>query len=297
MGGSVNSPALPFVPAVLSRSLAWTGLDWGGLWSLEAHSRYRGEHPPPSSLPASRWPLDVWVCSLRWASFSSSRQNGSWFTGQQRPTASYPSPPLPASPPSATHLTRLSPLPPPLPRLICHTPPTSGHRERSPPPSTPQHPPRPLPGTANILRPAFGLHYITQPAAPPRVRPSTTRPSMRLTTYFDPDPAPARPDCICGACSAAECPFTGRSRLVCSRFSCGCRGPPHRLPAVPVGCSCRCRRRQELHRPASLGDSRQNKTKHTAQSIPNSHPSRRQHQDRGPGRLDSRRNHDNRHIV
>lgn len=118
--------------------------------------------------------------------------------------------------------------------------------------------------------------------------------------FFRPRPSPSssKAGLHCGACSAAECPFTGRSRLVCSRFSCGCgcRCLPHRLLAVPVGRSCRCRRRPELHRPPTFGDSRQNK--HTAESHPQQQPTpRRQHQGRGPGRIDSRRNHDNRHVV
>lgn len=141
----------------------------------------------PSSLVASRWPLDV-SCP------PSSRQNGLWFTagGQQRPTASYPSPPSSGEP--ATHLTRLSPPPPSRP--ICHTPPTSGHLERSPPPvppAAPQTPARNCKYPAACLRPT--LHNTT--GSPPRVWPSTTRPSVRLT-FFDPVPvpAPARPDCI-----------------------------------------------------------------------------------------------------
>lgn len=148
----------------------------------------------PSSLVASRWPLDV-SCP------PSSRQNGSWFTagGQQRPTASYPSPPSSREP--ALHHPPHPPLtsPPPPSRPICHTPPTSGHLERSPPqspqqpPSTPQTPARNCKYPAACLRPT--LHNTT--GSPPRVWPSTTRPSVRLT-FFDPVPvpAPARPDCI-----------------------------------------------------------------------------------------------------
>lgn len=135
----------------------------------------------PSSLVASRWPLDV-SCP------PSSRQNGSWFAagGQQRPTASYPSPPSSREP--ALHHPPHPPLTSPPPsRPICHTPPTSGHLERSPPPvppqspqqppSTPQTPARNCKYPAACLRPT--LHNTT--GSPPLVWPSTTRPSVRLT--------------------------------------------------------------------------------------------------------------------
>lgn len=49
-------PIHPRCPS-LSHSLDWTGLDGGRLWSLEAHSRYRGEHP--LSVFASRFSLVV----------------------------------------------------------------------------------------------------------------------------------------------------------------------------------------------------------------------------------------------
>lgn len=186
-GGSANSPALPF-PFPL------TGLDWtgrGALWSLEAHSRYRGEHP--LSVFASRFSLVVGrlfflVVASKWLVVHGQRSaeaHGFFILH----------PPLPASPPSTTHLTRLSPLLPPLPgSSATPLPPQVTLKEAPPqsppvPPSTPPAPPRPLPGTANILRPAFGLHYITQPAAPPGVALHHT--PFCASDLFRPRPSPS----------------------------------------------------------------------------------------------------------
>lgn len=282
-----------FTRAALRFPTHWTG---GRPWSLEAHSRYRGEHP--LSVFASRFSLAVGrllspIVASKWLVVHGWRSAEALGFLSFTPLFPRARPPPPTSP--ASHL------PSPPSRPICHTPPTSGHLERSPPqspqqpPSTPQTPARNCKYPAACLRPT--LHNTTG-SPPPGVALHHT--PFCASDFFRPRPSPSssKAGLHCGACSAAECAFTGRSRLVCSRFSCGCgcRCLPHRLLAVSVGRSCRCRRRPELHRPPTFGDSRQNK--HTAESHPQQQPTpRRQHQGRGPGRIDSRRNHDNRHVV
>lgn len=176
MGKGGGVPIHPRCP-----SLSYS-LDWGRLWSLEAHSRYRGEHR--LSVFASRLSLAVGrllspIVASKWLVVRGWRSAEAHGFLSFTPLFPRARPPPPTSP--ASHL------PPPPSRPICHTPPTSGHLERSPPPvppqspqqppSTPQTPARNCKYPAACLRPT--LHNTT--GSPPLVWPSTTRPSVRLT--------------------------------------------------------------------------------------------------------------------
>lgn len=180
-----------FTRAALPFPTHWTGLDWTGRGaSLES----RGSLSVPWRAPSLR--LRFSLLAGRWTSLLSRRRvkmaRGSRPEVSRGPRLLILHPPLPASPPSTTHLTRLSPLLPPLPgSSATPLPPQVTLKEAPPPvpPSTPPAPPRPLPGTANILRPAFGLHYITQPAAPPGVALHHT--PFCASDLFRPRPSPS----------------------------------------------------------------------------------------------------------